>query len=143
MAIAATLMLDIRVLSAFRKYVIPSLLLIGLACGPYTLAVAKESHPPVEWSHIPFMFFASVFAMCWVIGLQVIRKDPKPGRWAIKIFYPMAVFMFSCGIGALGTSYYYSEMTPASLLFLSLGAGMLVGIFLMRLVFYARYNSAL
>lgn len=139
---AAPLMQGFRVLSIFRKFITPLALLAGLASGPYTLSGAKMIHPTIEWNHIPFMFFACAFSMFWVIGLQFFRKDPKPSRVAIIFFCPIAVFLFATGIGALVTSYYYSELIPASLLYLAIGAGMLFGVLLMRLAFHFRYKTA-
>ena len=130
-------------LSKFRKFNTPLAFLIGAVFGPYMLSSAKASNPTIEWNHIPFMFFGCVIGMFWVVGLQLIRKDPKYSRGAIIFFYPIAVFIMGSGIGALATGFYHNEFTPASLLFLAIGAGMLVGIFFMRLAFRAKYKSAL
>ena len=118
-------------------------LIIGILLGPYALSSAKASQPPLQWDFMPFMFIGSVVSFLFVIGIQLVRKDPKYSRSMLRIFLPLSVFIVGSGIGALATDLFSGVFGPASIFFLIIGAGLSIGVLLARLVFNAKFSNAL
>ena len=116
---------------------------VGLASGPSALAAAKASVPPIEWDQNLVSFLGSAVGTVFVIGIQVLRSDPKHGRWAILFFTPISISVLAGGIGALTTSVLKGEFGPASLFILDIRIGLVLGVFLSRLVQRAKVKGVL
>jgi len=99
----------------------------GGICGPSTLQTAQIANPPINWKDIPFIFFGSAFGVVLVLGIQILRRDSKWAHWGIRIFMPIALFLFGAGGVAVTISAFGSRVIPASLLFLSTAVGLLIG----------------
>ena len=127
----------------YWKWITPFAIILGLASGPYALSVSKASQPPIDWDHITFMFFGSVISVFWIVGIQLIRKKPNNSQSMMKFFALVSAFTLGSGLGALATGYYYNDFSPANTLFATIGLGLIIGMFLMRLVIHARYKIAL
>ena len=115
----------------------------GLIMGPYALSSANTAQPPIDWRAIVFVLLCSPIAVLFVIGIQLIRKNPKYSKSMIKIFTPLTVLLLGTGIGALASGFYYGEVGPASFLFFVIGAGFMVGMFVANLVYKVRFPNAL
>ena len=101
---------------------------LGGICGSSALQTAKIANPPINWEDIPFIFFGSAFGVVFVLGTQILRRDSKWAHWGIRIFVPITLFIFGAGGVAVIISAFGSGVIPASLLILSAGVGLLIGL---------------
>ena len=116
---------------------------VGVFMGPYALSSAKAAEPPIDWQAIQMAFVGRIIGSIFVIGFQVLRKDPKYGRFALGLFTPISIFVLGSGFGAAATDAISSEITPASLLFVVIGVGLLAGVLLAGVIFRAKIRNAL
>ncbi|GGX63881.1 hypothetical protein [Saccharospirillum salsuginis] len=75
--------------------------------------------------NLTLVILASALAMFIVVGAQVLRKEPKYGRWAITFMALGCTYFVSGGISAL---VYAGTFTPGSLLHLAVGTGSFFGL---------------
>jgi hypothetical protein len=115
----------------------------GLIMGPYALSSANLAQPPIDWRAIVFVLLCTPLAILFVIGIQLIRKNPKYSKSMIMIFTPLAVLLLGTGIGALASGIYYDEVGPASFLYFVIGAGLVVGMYVANIAYKVRYPNAL
>jgi hypothetical protein len=101
---------------------------LGGISGSSVLQTAQTADPPINWGDIPFIFFGSVFGVVFVLGIQILRRDSKWAHWGIRIFIPIALFVLGAGAAAITIAAFTGGVIPASLLFLSAGAGLLIGL---------------
>ena len=118
-------------------------LIAGMLLGPSSLISAKAASPPIDWASIPFVVTGSIIAVVFIIGIQIIRKDPKYSRVALKIFKSLSVVLLGSGLGALATSVYKGEYGPASFFFFAIGVGLITGVLFSEAVYRAKYKNAL
>ena len=118
-------------------------LILGLLSSPLALNAAKASQPLIHWAAIPFVFLGGALGVLFVLGIQIIRSDPKYGRLGLRVSVPLSVLLLGTGLGALGMSGVSGELRPSSLLFLAIGLGLSVGVALSSLWFRVRFNSEL
>ncbi len=101
---------------------------LGGICGSSALQTAEIADPPINWQDIPFIFFGSAFGGVFIPGIQILRRNPKWAHWSIRIFMPIALFVFGAGGVAFAISVFGNGVIPASMLFLSAGVGLLIGL---------------
>lgn len=101
---------------------------LGGVFGSSVLQTAQITDPPINWEDIPFIFFGSAFGVIFVLGIQILRRDPRWAHWGIRIFTPITLFVLGAGSVAVTISALGSGIIPASLVFLSAGVGLLVGV---------------
>ena len=118
-------------------------LVLGLLANPLALGAANSSSPPIDWLAIPFVFIGGALGILFVLGIQILRSDPKYGRLGVRVFEPLSVLMLGSGIGALGMSGVSGELGPSSIVFLAIGLGLLVGVALSSFWFRVRFKAAL
>ena len=102
--------------------------ILGCVSGSGALQTAQAANPPINWEGIPFIFFGSAFGVVFVLGIQVLRRESKWAHWGIRIFIPIALFVLGSGAAAVTIAPFAGGVIPASLLFLSAGAGLLIGL---------------
>lgn len=102
--------------------------LVGVALGPASLDSAAAAQPPIDWFDLAFSFFGSVLGMIVVVGIQLLRREEKYGRWAFRVMAPITAFVTATGVGAIGVALYSGRKGPAAWLFLSVGLGMALGL---------------
>ena len=107
------------------KYVI---VVVGLACGMFTLEAAYEAQPPFDWSSVVFSFIAILFGMPFVIGIQLLRNNPKFAKYAVAVFRPISIFVFSSGVSAFAIELSPKGITPQGMFFMALGASLLISV---------------
>ena len=117
--------------------------IIGGFLGPSALVTAKTTQPPIDWGEILFAFFGCVIGAIFVIGIQIFRKDPKYGYWALCFFIPVSMFVLGSGIGAIITGAIHADLNPATFLFTSIGVGLLIGIILSGAIYRAKFRRKL
>lgn len=93
-------------------------LVIGGALGPSTLASVRAAQPPIDWHTVPFVLVGCFIGTVFVIGIQILRREAKYGRWALGFFMPVSMFALGSGVGALITGAIRGEFGPASFLFM-------------------------
>ncbi|HYC45176.1 MAG TPA: hypothetical protein VED01_06780 [Burkholderiales bacterium] len=106
------------------------------------LDAALAAQPPLTWDDIPFVFFGMFLGSIFVVGIQLARAEPKHSRWALRFFIPGAAWWTTSGIGALVLTLRDAGVTPVSLLFISAGSGMLLGLWVCWQLFRRKFAVA-
>jgi len=101
---------------------------IGVALGESALESAAAAQPPIEWPALPFSFIGGSIGMAIVVGIQLMRRDEKYGRWAFRFMGPSTSFVIASGVGAAGVALYSGQNGPAAWFFLCTGVGMSLGL---------------
>jgi hypothetical protein len=116
------------------------MIIVGAFSGQYAYKIALASKPPITWIDINFIFVGSIIAMLYVIGLQVLRRKSKYGQWAIYFSSFIVANIISSGLAAV---VFAGKITPASVLFLAIGGGSIIGILIAwRFYTYRHLNKA-
>ena len=118
-------------------------LVAGLLSGPSTLTAAAAAQPQIEASDLLFVFLGSAFGMLFVIGIQMFRREPKSSRIALKSLGTISLYIAAAGLSAAVLAHVRDAVTPSSWLFLSVGAGTLLGVVVCWLLFRGRFKVAL
>ena len=118
-------------------------LFFGLLLSQTALDAAKASQPPIDWKDIPFIFFGCTLGCIFVLGMQIIRRDPKYGRIALRFFEPISIYCLGSGIGALILSKTYETLDPSSILFLIIGLSLYIGVLFSSFLYRRRFKLAL
>jgi hypothetical protein len=126
-----------------RKWIDIAAFVIGVVLGPTALASAKAAQPPIDWQSIQTTFVGCVIGSIFVIGIQVLRKDPKYGRYALGLFKPLSILVLGAGVGAATTDAIGGVVSPASFFFAVIGVGLLIGVLLSWGAFRAKCRNAL
>jgi hypothetical protein len=101
---------------------------IGVALGESALESAAAAQPPIEWPALPLSFIGGSIGMAIVVGIQLMRRDEKYGRWAFRLMGPATSFFTASGVGAAGVALYSGQNGPAAWLILCTGVGMSLGL---------------
>ena len=126
-----------------RTWITIIVLVAGLVLGPSSLSSAKAAQPPIDWDAIPFVLVGATVTAVFVIGIQVLRRDPKFGRMAINLFIPISVFMLGSGLGAFATGALRGEWGATSYFFLAIGVGLVIGVATSRFLDFAKFKHSL
>ena len=118
-------------------------LVIGAALGPSALASAGAAQPPIDWPAVPFVLVSCFIGTIFVIGIQILRREPKYGRWALGLFMPVSMFALGLGLGALIAGAIRGEFGPASFLFVSVGIGLIAGVLLSGVAYRTKFKNTL
>lgn len=119
--------------------------LIGLFVAVIILGgfSGKEIHEAgvgVDLAHaaqnIALVILGSAGAMFVVVGAQVLRKEPRYGRWGIAFMALCSTYFLSGGFSAL---IYAGTPTPVSMLHLAVGTGCVFGLLGAWAVFKRRH----
>ena len=124
-----------------RNVLIAVALVLGFVSGPSSLESAALSEPPLQWSDLAFVFVGCAFALLLVLGFQGTVGNPKALRWGWSFFGLGSIYALGAGISALAVSLSRAESAPHSFLFLSIGAGMLVGTAVVRRLFARTFEN--
>ena len=116
---------------------------VGLASGPSMLEAAGEARPPIRWEDIPFAFAGSLVGGLFVVGMQLLRWDPRPSRWAIRLFGLTSVWMLASGVSAAFFALATTGIVPHSLFFAAMGLGLLLGVSLCHGIHVRKFRNAL
>jgi len=101
---------------------------LGGICGSSALQTAQTANPPINWGDIPVIFFGSLFGLLFVLGIQILRRNSKWAHWGIRIFVPIALFVFGAGAARVTLAAFADGVNPASFVFISAGVGLLIGL---------------
>ena len=123
-------------------WIIVGVMIAGLFSGPGALEAGAAAQPPIEWSDIPFVFVGSVFGMLFVIGIQLFRREPKPSKWALWFLGPASLYFVASGLSAVFLAASRGGVAPYAVLFLAVGAGALLGVWVSWLFYRWRFNNA-
>lgn len=115
---------------------------VGLALGQSSLESAAAAQPPLGWGDLAFIFIGSTIGMILVVGFQLLRKDQKYGRWALRFMTPISIFIAASGVGALAVALYSGQRGPAAWLFLACGIGAMLGLWVCWLLHKRRTTVA-
>ena len=117
--------------------------ILGLISGPSALEAGAAALPPIEWSGVSFAFFGSAVAMVFLVGLQLLRREPRPAIWALRLLDIVSVFFVAAGVSAITLTIFGGSFRPYAALFLAIGIGAIMGLYLSRLGFRLRFSDAL
>src|SRR5258708_5720290 len=106
-----------------RRGIAVAAAVVGLASGQRSLQSAAASQPPLAWNDLAFVFIGSTISMTFVVGFQLLRKDPKYGLWALRFITPITIFIAASGVGALAVGLHSGQRGPAAWFFLACGIG--------------------
>jgi hypothetical protein len=115
--------------------------ILGGVSGSSALQTAQIADPPISWGDIPFIFFGTALGLVFVLGLQILRRKSKWAHCGIRIFMPITLFVLGAGGVALAICTFRSAVIPASLFFLSAGAGLLVGLGISSMLFQWKFKQ--
>jgi hypothetical protein len=107
----------------------------GLASGPMALEAGMASVPPIEWSILPTMFFASAIALYLVFAFQVALKNRKAVQLGWKFFAIAAAYMTISGLSSIGTAWMRPNIEPGALTILVFGCGTMCGLLAVKATF--------
>ena len=113
---------------AYKTLINIAAFVLGSISGSSAMQPAQTADPQINWWNIPFIFFGSAFGVVFVLGIQILRRDSKWAHWGIRIFVPIALFVFGAGAVAVTMAAFAGGVTPASFVFLSAGVGLLIGL---------------
>jgi hypothetical protein len=124
-------------------WIVIGVMIAGLFSGPGALEAGAAAQPPIEWSDIPFVFVGGVFGMIFVIGIQLFCREPKPSKWALWLLGPASLYFVASGLSAVFLAASHGGVTPYAVLFLAVGAGALLGVWVSWLFYRRRFKNAL
>jgi hypothetical protein len=84
-----------------------------------------------------------LIAAVFVLGIQILRKDPRYARLALRVFEPVSIAVLGSGLGALASDSLDGGVEPPGLLLLAIGVGLLTGKAVSGALFRARYKRPL
>lgn len=125
-----------------RHWVLFVALIVGLLSGPSAMDAAASAAPLIDWSTIPIAFGGAFLGMLFVIGIQLVRRDPSSGRWALLILGVLSVFLIGTGVSSLVSSLMSADVEPSSALFLALGLGAVLAVCACGLIFRRRFGHS-
>jgi hypothetical protein len=114
---------------------------LGGIFGSSALQTAQTTNPPISWGDIPVIFFGCVFGAVFVLGIQILRRDSRWAHWGIRISVPIALFVFGAGSVAVTMAAFAGGIIPPSLLFLSIGVGLLIGLAAFSMLFRWKFKQ--
>lgn len=97
----------------------------GVLTGGESLQAANQARPPITWEVLPYVFFGSMFMLFAVVAIQASREHKKYGLWAINAMAACTIYFVATGAAAALMA---SQLSPASLLFLTVGLGGAIGV---------------
>ena len=124
-------------------WIIVSVIIAGLFSGPGALEAGAAAQPPISWSDIPFSFVVSTFGMLLPIGIQLLRREPKPSLWALRFLGLVSLWFATSGLSAVVLAIYRGSVAPHSVLFFAIGVGALLGVAICWLLFRWRFKGKL
>jgi hypothetical protein len=126
-----------------RKLINIFAVILGLILGPFALVSANSAQPPIDWHLVIFVLVGCFFGAIFVIGIQIFRREPKYGHWALTFFIPASMLFLGSGIGALITAMIRGKVSSASFLYLAASIGLLIGVLLSRNIYQRKFKNAL
>lgn len=127
----------------YWRWIIFGVVIVGLFSGPSALETGAISQPPIEWSDMPFAFVSSFFGMLFVIGIQLFRKEPKYSKWAIYFMGLCSLYFVSSGLCAVFLVAYRAELSAYAFIFLTIGIGAFLGVWVSWLLYRKRFKKVL
>ncbi|OGI63586.1 MAG: hypothetical protein A2W18_07520 [Candidatus Muproteobacteria bacterium RBG_16_60_9] len=124
-------------------WIVIGVVIAGLFSGPGALEAGAAAQPPIEWSDIPFVFVGGVLGMIFVIGIQLLRREPKPSKWALWLLGPASLYFVVSGLSAVVLASSRCGVAPHAVLFFAVGAGTLIGVGVSWLLYRWRFKNAL
>jgi len=122
-------------------WAIAGALIVGILSGPSALEQGAAAQPPIAWRDIPFSFLGGAVGMLFVIGIQLVRRNPKPSQWALYFLGPVSVWLTASGLSAALLAFARDGAAPYAFLLLSVGMGALLGVWVCWLIFRLRYAN--
>lgn len=116
---------------------------VGILLGPSSLVAANASQPPLTWGAIGFIILGCLLGGLIVLGIQILRKNPKYGKYALMFFEPISIFTLGSGFGSLVYSIYIGELGPPSALFLAMGLGLFLSVVVSTAFYRSRFEPTL
>lgn len=126
-----------------RKVILIAVFVLGLISGPSMLMSARAAVPPINWDVIPFVIIGSVVGVLFVIGIQLLRKNPKPAKFIIRAFEVIAIAILGSGITSFGMSVIKYGVAPSGVFVAAWGIGLSIGLVLVSVLFHWRYRNVL
>ena len=78
-----------------------------------------------------------------MIGFQILRRDSRYGRWALRLFGPMSVWFAVAGLSAALFALGTVGSVPHGWFMLAIGGGLLLGVLVTYAVFRRKFKDAL
>ncbi|MFT7775040.1 hypothetical protein [Roseateles sp.] len=123
-----------------RRILLAAAMVAGAFSGPMALASAASSQPPTTWGELAFMALGALVGLPLVLGLQAMQGNFNALRLGWTLFLYVAAYCLTAGIAALVVAARGPGVAPHAFMFLLLGAAMLGGLALVRIVFRRRFT---
>ncbi|QDK44848.1 hypothetical protein DOM22_06565 [Bdellovibrio sp. ZAP7] len=114
------------------KILLAVVFVAGLMSGSETLDSVESSRPPMTWQAVGILFLFGIFAMCFVLGIQILIKNSKGLKYGWKGFYIISFYLMGSGIGATAVAITRNSFGPAAVVFISVAAGIGVGLLILK-----------
>jgi|GEM_PF-3245682 len=121
-----------------KLIILTGIALLGIFSGESALLSANSSKPPIEWHALPFIFGGTALAMLFVIGIQILRSNPKYALRVITLMLVCTAYFLFSGVSAAVIA---TDFSPASLLFFSMGSGASLGLLISWWLFKIRHRN--
>ena len=81
--------------------------------------------------------------MLFVIGIQLFRREPKLSKWALWLLGPVSLYFVASGLSAVFLAASRGAVAPHAILFLAVGTGAHLGVWVSWLIYRRRFQNAL
>ncbi|WP_422012775.1 hypothetical protein [Roseateles sp.] len=125
----------------WRRLLFAVAVLAGCLSGGAALESAASTQPPMSWSGLAILAIGAALGLPMVLGLQVLLGNISAFRLGWRLFLYAAVYCVAAGLAALAMAAPGPVLAPHAFTFLVAGAGMLVGLGLVRAALRSRFAA--
>lgn len=122
-----------------HRILVIAVVILSLISGPWILASASLSQPPIQWADIPVILFGCIIGLLFVLGLQVLIGNLKAAYFFWRFFTLSGLFFLTAGLSAFITALFSVGLQPYAFLFLTMGIGICVAAFICQFVFGGKW----
>ena len=120
------------------RWLLIAVFAIGLLASVFSST--NTTVPPIQWRDLPLAFVGCAFGMLFIIGIQLLRRDPRPARFGFRFMITAALFFVASGVGSSTLAALRGGVTPEPFLLLAIGCGAFAGLGLVRIAFLRRFG---
>ena len=124
-------------------WIVLGVVIAGLFSGHGVLEAGAAAQPPIGWSDIPFVFVGGVLGMIFVIGIQLLRREPRPSKWTLWLLGPASLYFAVSGLSTVVLASSRGGVAPYAVLIFAVGAGTFMGVGVSWPLYRRRFKNAL
>ncbi len=101
---------------------------LGVIIGPFLLTASNFSQAPLIWVDVITIVVGSFISGLFVVGVQILRKNPKNTQYTLLLFELLSVFTLGSGVGGILYAMCMGEFSPSSTIFFAVGLGLFISV---------------